>query len=96
MEGLKQVKKVTIFGPSDVEKRTGVIPFKVSDMTPHEVAFTLDEVANIAVRSGFHCCQPLLNSVLHEPEGTARASLYFYNTEEEVDIFLETLNDILK
>ena len=96
LEGLKQINKVTIFGPSDVEKRTGVIPFKVSDMTPHEVAFTLDEVANIAIRSGFHCCHPLINSVLHEPEGTARASLYFYNTEEEVDIFLETLNDILK
>jgi cysteine desulfurase/selenocysteine lyase len=96
VEGLQSIKGVTVLGPGDPKKRTGVIPFKVLDMTPHEIAFALDEIANIAIRSGFHCCHPLLDTVLREPEGTARASLYFYNTEEEVDRFLETVKQIIE
>jgi cysteine desulfurase/selenocysteine lyase len=95
MEGLQPLEKVTILGPADPEKRTGVIPFKIQDLTPHEIAFMLDEMAHIAIRSGFHCCHPLLNSVLNEPDGTARASLYFYNTEEEIDTFLDAIKEIL-
>lgn len=95
MEGLQLLDKITILGPGDPEKRTGVIPFKVKDMPPHEIAFMLDEIAHIAIRSGFHCCHPLLNSVLNEPNGTARASVYFYNTESEIEVFLKTLEEIL-
>ncbi|TES93154.1 MAG: cysteine desulfurase [Candidatus Cloacimonadota bacterium] len=95
LNGLKSIKKITIFGPGDPKKRTGVIPFKIPDISPHEIAFALDEVANIAIRSGFHCCHPFLSSVLNEQEGTARASLYFYNTEEEVDIFIQTLKEVI-
>ncbi len=95
MKGLQALDKVIVLGPSDPEKRTGVIPFKVPGMTPHEIAFMLDEMAHIAIRSGFHCCHPLLNTVLNEPDGTARASLYFYNTEAEIDIFLDAIKEIL-
>lgn len=95
LDGLKSIKKVTIFGSQDPGEKTGVIPFKVSNMSPHKVAFTLDELANIAIRSGLHCCHPFLKYVLNEPFGTARASLYFYNTEEEVDTFIETLKMIV-
>ncbi len=95
IEGMKTIKNLVILGPQDPEKRTGVVPFKIPNMTPHEIAFTLDEIAHIAIRSGFHCCHPLLTSILNEPDGTARASLYFYNTEEEVDIFLDTLKEIM-
>ncbi len=95
LEGLRSLEKLTLFGPSDPEKRTGVIPFKVPNMSPHEIAFALDEVSNIAIRSGLHCCHPFLKSVLHEPEGTARVSLYFYNTEEEIDTFIEALKEIM-
>ncbi|MCK4233994.1 cysteine desulfurase [candidate division WOR-3 bacterium] len=95
MEGMKKIKNLIILGPDDPEKRTGVIPFKVPNMSPHEIAFVLDEVANIAIRSGLHCCHPLHNSVLNEPDGTARASLYFYNSEEEVDIFIQTLKEVM-
>jgi len=96
IEGLKPIEGLVIFGPLDTEKRTGVIPFKLPQMSPHEVAFVLDEVANIAIRSGLHCCHPLLNYVLDEPDGTARASLYFYNTEEEVDMFIDTIKEVIK
>ncbi len=95
MEGLHALKKVTILGPAEPEKRTGVIPFKIEGISPHEIAFMLDEIAHIAIRSGFHCCHPLLNTVLKETDGTARASLYFYNTEEEIDTFLETVKEII-
>lgn len=95
MEGLKPLDKVTILGPEDPEKRTGVIPFKIEGMSPHEIAFTLDEIAHIAIRSGFHCCHPLLNSVLREGDGTARASVYFYNTVEEIDAFIDAIKEIL-
>lgn len=95
MEGLQFLNKVTILGPAEPEKRTGVIPFKIEGISPHEIAFMLDEMAHIAIRSGFHCCHPLLNTVLKETDGTARASLYFYNTEEEIDIFLEAIKEIL-
>jgi cysteine desulfurase/selenocysteine lyase len=95
MAGLKPFKEISILGPADPEKRTGVIPFRIKDLSPHEIAFMLDEIAHIAIRSGFHCCHPLLNTVLNQPDGTARASLYFYNTEEEIDVFLETIKEIL-
>jgi cysteine desulfurase/selenocysteine lyase len=95
MDGMKALDGVTVLGPSDPHRRTGVLPFKVRNMSPHEIAFMLDEIAHIAIRSGFHCCHPLMNTVLNEREGTARASLYFYNTEEEVAIFLNTLKEIL-
>jgi cysteine desulfurase/selenocysteine lyase len=95
MEGLQVLGKVTILGPADPEKRTGVIPFKIQGLSPHEIAFMLDEMAHIAIRSGFHCCHPLLNTVLNEIEGTARASLYFYNTDDEVDLFLDMVKEIL-
>jgi len=93
-KGLKKIDTVTVFGPQDAKKRTGVIPFKVQGMSAHAVAFALDEVAHIAIRSGLHCCHPLLKEVLNEPDGTARASVYFYNTPEEVDIFIQTLKDL--
>ena len=94
LEGLKTIDTITVFGPQDVKKRTGVIPFKVQGMSAHTVAFALDEVAHIAIRSGLHCCHPLLKEVLNEPDGTARASLYFYNTPEEIDTFIQTLKDL--
>lgn len=55
----------------------------------------LDEASDIMVRSGHHCCMPLMKYFGLE-EGTVRASLYLYNTEEEVDKFLETVEEITK
>jgi cysteine desulfurase/selenocysteine lyase len=95
VERARAIKNLTLFGPSSPEKRTGVIPFKIDGISPHKIAFMLDEFANIAIRSGLHCCHPFLKFILNEPEGTARASLYFYNTEEEVEIFIETLREVI-
>jgi cysteine desulfurase/selenocysteine lyase len=58
-------------------------------MEPHDVAMILDEVANIMIRSGMHCNNSWFNA--HGIKGSARASFYIYNTEDEVQTFKEEL-----
>jgi cysteine desulfurase/selenocysteine lyase len=59
------------------------------------VAQQLDEAADIMVRSGHHCCQPLVE-YLCLPDGTVRASLAYYNTRQEIDMLIATLGDITR
>ncbi|HDJ89902.1 MAG TPA: cysteine desulfurase [Thermoprotei archaeon] len=75
-------------------KRIGVMSFNIENMSPHDVAKYLDK-RGIAIRSGFHCAEPL-HKRIRALNGTARASLYFYNTREEIDIFIDTLKDLVK
>ena len=73
---------VTLYGPKSPERRGGVVPFNVKDVHPHDVAAVLDGMG-VAVRSGYHCAQPL-----HEWFGipsSVRASFYIYNRESEID-----------
>ena len=79
---LSAVEGVTIHGPATAEERAGVISFTVADIHPHDLASILDEEA-ICVRAGHHCCQPLMARL--GVVATARASLYLYNTEEEIN-----------
>jgi cysteine desulfurase/selenocysteine lyase len=76
-----------------VEKQGGIVLFNSKALEPHQLALTLFELNNIAVRSGMHCAEPLI-SKLNE-KGLCRASFYFYNTEQEVDVFVETLKSII-
>jgi len=86
--------EVKIYGPLEVKDRLGVVSFNVEGMTPHEVASMLD-LEGIAIRSGHHCALPLVKR-LGAPMGTARASLYLYNTEEEIEYFARVLEKIKK
>lgn len=81
LETLSAVPGVQVFGPPASE-RGGVVSFTLCDAHPHDIASILDE-DNVAVRAGHHCCQPLMR-VLDVP-ATTRASVYFYNTQEEID-----------
>jgi cysteine desulfurase/selenocysteine lyase len=90
--GLTGIPKVEVYGP-DPKHRVGIIPFNVSDLNPHDVALALDVSANIMVRSGHHCAQPLSKTILCRP-GTVRASAYFYNTEEEIDKLVAAVKEI--
>ncbi len=85
MERLSEVEGVTIYGP---KHRAGLVTFNIDDVHPHDVATVLD-VEGIAVRAGHHCAQPLMRWL--KVSATARASFYLYNTEEEVDAFVEGL-----
>lgn len=91
-EGLSEIPRAKILG--NKEARAGVTSFVLEGMNYHDLALILDGAANIAVRSGQHCVHSWFNS--RHISGSVRASLYFYNTEEEVEIFLKTLKKIVK
>jgi cysteine desulfurase/selenocysteine lyase len=94
IEKLKGFTNLTIYGPKDPEKRTGVVSFNVENIPAHRVAILVDEIGGIAIRSGNHCAFLLTHKILKQPFGTARVSFYFYNTLEEVDTFTEILKDV--
>ncbi len=91
VEGMRRMKHVRLIGPEDLSRRVGCVPFTVEGLSASEVATALDG-EGIAIRSGFHCAQPL-----HERLGlssSARISLAFYNTEAEVDRCLAVLESL--
>jgi len=94
MEGLSEIKGVQIYGPDDASRRCGIVSFSFEGLAPHLVATILDSEYNIAVRSGHMCCYPLMKYVLGKPEGLLRASVYVYNTLEEVEYLLSSLKKI--
>jgi cysteine desulfurase/selenocysteine lyase len=94
LDGLLDIPAARVLG-GDLDHRTGVVSFNVGTVKPHDVAYLLSEEADIMVRSGHHCCGPLMN-YLGLPDGTVRASIGCYNSSEDVDTLLETLNRISK
>jgi cysteine desulfurase/selenocysteine lyase len=90
---MDEVKGLTLFGPRDIAKRVGVLSFNLGDIHAHDLASILDE-EGIAIRSGHHCAQPLME-FLNVP-AMARASFYIYNTKEEVDVFINALEKARK
>jgi cysteine desulfurase / selenocysteine lyase len=95
IEGLQRFDQVNVYAPEDPESRIGVVSFTVEGLEPHAVAHMLDENADILVRSGHHCCMPLVQQ-LGLPEGTVRASFYLYNTEIEVDTMIAAMDEIIR
>lgn len=89
---MKEIPHITIYGETDSTKeRCGVISFNVDDVHPHDTASILD-ADGIAIRAGHHCAQPLMKYM--KVPTTCRASLYFYNTKEEVDVFINSLKKV--
>ncbi len=90
-ERMKECGKVTIYGPSSLSEKLGIIPFGVKGLSSHDVALFFDNYG-IMLRSGFHCAQPLHEQVL-KLQSSARASFYIYNAAEEIDRFIEILKE---
>ncbi|MFQ6024924.1 MAG: cysteine desulfurase [Nitrosopumilaceae archaeon] len=86
---LSEIKRMKIYGPRDISKRGGVISFNLGDIHPHDLATIIDE-DGVAIRSGHHCAQVLMERL--DVAATSRASFYIYNTEEEVDVLSKSLN----
>ncbi len=82
LEKLGRLKGVRMYGPRDVKKRAGVVPFTIENAHPHDIASILD-VDGICIRSGHHCAQPLMERF--DLPATARASFYIYNDIEDID-----------
>ncbi|CAD7769812.1 Cysteine desulfurase [Candidatus Methanoperedenaceae archaeon GB50] len=95
LEGLLDIRGVEVYGSHDPKERIGVVSFNIEGLNPHDVALMLDDAAGIMVRSGHHCCIPLMKH-LELKMGTVRASLYIYNTEEEIDRLLEVVREIAR
>ncbi len=93
MEGMCRIPHVHVVGHPDPLRHCGIVTFTIDGVHPHDIATVLDE-ENIAIRAGHHCAQPL-GAHLGLPS-TARASLYFYNTEDEVHRFTEKLSSVRK
>lgn len=89
---LDEIDGVEIYGPRDPSKRCGIVAFNVEGISGDLVAALLDEFENIAVRSGFHCAQPLHTKL--GIKSSVRASFYLYNTVEELRTFKRTLERI--
>lgn len=79
---LRGMPGVHVYGSRDLSRRGGILSFNLEDVHPHDTGAILDQ-EGVAVRTGFHCAQPLMQ-VLGVP-GTTRASFYLYNTFEDVD-----------
>ncbi len=95
-QGLTDISRVEVYGPEEVEQRTGTVSFNIAGLNPHDVALAMDVSADIMVRSGHHCCLPLTRELLKRPEGTVRASTYIYNTETEVEKLVSATSDIAR
>jgi cysteine desulfurase / selenocysteine lyase len=88
LDRLSRISQLKIYGAEDAGMRGGVVSFNLADIHAHDMASLLDE-DGIAVRSGHHCAQPLMER-LHV-EATTRASFYLYNTESEIDRLGESI-----
>jgi len=92
-DGLKD--QIDILGPIDPKLRSGILSFNAKNkMDHHEVAMMLDSYANIAIRSGRHCVHSWFNA--NNIDGSARASVYLYNTVEEAKMFVEKTKEVLR
>jgi cysteine desulfurase/selenocysteine lyase len=92
-EQLNQVSGVTLYGPQPQaggKGRAALASFTTGSVHPHDLSTILDQ-AGVAIRAGHHCTQPLHRAIA--AQSTARASLYFYNTREEVDVFIAALKE---
>ena len=87
-EEMSKLEYVKIYGPKDIDKRGGVLSFEIDGVHPHDVASIFDTFG-VWIRAGNHCAQPLMRYM--GINATSRASLYFYNTKEDVDRLIEAV-----
>ncbi len=90
LESMQSLKYTTIYGPMDSKFRGGVISFNIADIHPHDLATIMND-HGIAIRSGHHCAQVLMQRL--DVPATSRASFYIYNTKEEIDKFVNAIKE---
>jgi cysteine desulfurase/selenocysteine lyase len=88
----EDIKGLSIVGPEDPDLRGGVFSFNIAGLNSHDIAMMLDNMGGVMIRSGMHCAHPFF--VSRKIDGSARASVYFYNNLKEVERFGELLAKI--
>ena len=91
LDGMKQIPGIHVIGSDKPEEHCGILSFTVDGVHPHDIASILD-AGHVNVRAGHHCAQPLLKHL--GVMSTARASLAFYNTEDDIERFLNCLRNV--
>ena len=94
IDGLKRIPGVTVYAPSDLTQHTSVVSFSVEGFDPHEVAQYLDEEADIMVRSGHHCCMPVMEYL--GISGTVRASIHLYSSLSDIQALLTGVKELVR
>ena len=87
---LSKISNIKIYGTNEIGDRVSLVSFNLEGVHPHDLTSFLDE-KGICIRAGHQCTQPLLGKL--GAYSVARASLYFYNTKEEIDFFIEVLKE---
>jgi cysteine desulfurase / selenocysteine lyase len=93
-EGVQSIPRLRILGPADPALRGGIVSMCLEGIDPHRPALMLDQMADIMVRSGQHCVHSWFNA--RHLSGSLRASVYFYNTLDEADLFVASLQKIAR
>ncbi len=94
LDAFKELEEeLDVYGPKDARKQGGIVSFHHPDVHPHDLGTVLDR-RGIAIRTGHHCAMPMVQS-LGVP-ATARASVYLYNTEAEIDVLVDALKEALR
>jgi cysteine desulfurase/selenocysteine lyase len=88
---LRAVPGITLYGPSNLDERGGVVSFNLEGLHPHDVGTVLD-AEGVAVRAGHHCTKPLMRRL--GVAATTRASFYIYNDRQDVDRLVEALGAV--
>jgi cysteine desulfurase/selenocysteine lyase len=83
-----EIEGVEIYGPKELNRKASLISFNLKGIHPYDVGTIIDKLG-IAVRTGHHCAQPIMD--FYKIPGTIRASFAFYNTKEEIDLMIEAL-----
>ena len=89
MQRMRYFDDITVFGP--LGTRGGIVSFTMEGTHPHDIATIVDQ-EGVALRAGHHCAQPLMRKL--QVGSTARISIYFYNTTDEIDKFLSALTQV--
>ena len=93
LKRMSELKQIKLYGDTNIRNRGGIISFNLGDIHPHDLATILNN-HGIAIRSGHHCAQVLMEKL--DVSATSRASFYVYNTKEEINIFINALGEAIK
>ena len=91
LEKMKNLDFLEIYGPQD-EFQSSIVSFNMKGIHPHDVAHLLNDIAGVAIRSGHHCAQPMMNEL--GVKATCRVSFYVYNQKDDIDILIYGLKKV--
>lgn len=89
-----KIDNIVCYNPLDIKKQGPILLFNLKGINCRELSTLLDQTKNIATRAGMHCAEPIISRF--DKNGVTRASFYFYNTKQEIDVFINSLKFIDK